>query len=181
MRAIWPRAQRDATTNGEPVGWVELLRNPSHAEDDVAQDGFRKSSTHPTGYRRLPMEEKPSCAFQDVRRHYGPASRGAGSSRERRPPRSPPWPRPSRPTPRRGAFAVRSISLTPCHPTSRPSSACRESSWRRSSTSRRTASICTGGASSSTPARISMRRSISRKTAPPPTRSLPANSWCRSR
>ena len=43
--------------------------------------------------------------------------------------------------------------------------ACRASRCRRSSTSRRTASISTGGGSSSMPARISMRRSISPKPA----------------
>ena len=50
-----------------------------------------------------------------------------------------------------------------------------------SSTSRRTASISTGGASSSMPAPISMRRSISRKTASPPSKFRPRRSWCRLR
>ena len=52
--------------------------------------------------------------------------------------------------------------------------------WRRSSTSRRMASICTGGGLSSMPARISMRRSTSRKPAPAPRRLPPRRWWCRS-
>ncbi len=74
--------------------------------------------------------------------------------------------------PRRpGASRRWSISPTPCRRIFRPSSACRGSSCRSSSTSRRTASISTGGASSSMPARTSTRRSIFRNPATPSKRS----------
>ncbi len=51
---------------------------------------------------------------------------------------------------------------------------------RSSTTSRRTASISTGGGSSSMPARISMRRFIFPRTASRWKRSSRASSWCRS-
>src|SRR5882672_8361334 len=46
LRHFAALAMTELVATIQPVGWVELLRNPSH--DNEKADGFRESSTHPT-------------------------------------------------------------------------------------------------------------------------------------
>jgi hypothetical protein len=55
IELICPTGKKIPRAAPSPVGWVELLRNPSsHRSNGITfngrRDGFRKSSTHPTSY-----------------------------------------------------------------------------------------------------------------------------------